>query len=116
MKSIFRTSIKVDPEDQHIVDKYTWHLHGKSNQVSTQHQQVLNRGVFKNSKSGYKGVNWHKQSEKFRATIQIDGRKIHIGSYDTAEKAAVAYDEAALKYHGEFAVINGDRKVQGVKK
>ena len=33
-------------------------------------------------------------------------KRIYLGSYRTARVAARAYDNAALKYHGEFALTN----------
>lgn len=56
--------------------------------------------------SGYKGVSWHKVTQKWMARIGVDGRSIHLGLHDTATEAALAYDVAALKYHGEFACVN----------
>lgn len=57
--------------------------------------------------SGYRGVTKHFYSERWIARIRDDtGRKLHLGSFETPEQAAVAYDEAALRIHGEFAVLN----------
>lgn len=67
-------------------------------------QNQANKTRSRSNKSGYKGV--IKDGRKWRASLTKDGKKIHIGAYSTAEEAARAYDEAARKYHGEFARTN----------
>ena len=47
----------------------------------------------------YKGVS-------VRAHISVDGKLIFLGVFATAEEAAKAYDEAAIRLHGEAAVTN----------
>lgn len=67
-----------------------------------------NRNILiqKNNQCGYKGVHWAKDRRKWRADITVNRQHIHIGSYDTAEEAALAYDECAVLYYGEFAKTN----------
>jgi hypothetical protein len=60
----------------------------------------------KNNKCGLKGVYWASDRNKWRAEITADGRHIHIGSFDTREAAARAYDKYALSCFGEFAKTN----------
>jgi RNA polymerase sigma factor (sigma-70 family) len=43
---------------------------------------------------------------RFQARIMVDGRAMRLGSYETAEEAARAYDEVALKYRGVEAKLN----------
>jgi hypothetical protein len=56
--------------------------------------------------SQYKGVNKNKKTGKITAYISHNCKRIHLGTFTTEEMAAAAYDEAAIKYFGEFAKIN----------
>lgn len=51
--------------------------------------------------SGFKGVS--RKRGKWRAYITVHRHQINLGVYDTAEAAAHARNEAAPRYHGEFA-------------
>lgn len=51
----------------------------------------------KNSKSGLLGVDWKNSHKKWRAQIRVDGQKIQIGLYDTAQEAQAAYAAAKEK-------------------
>jgi len=56
--------------------------------------------------SKYKGVHWHKLHRKWLARITFKKKTIHLGYFTDEIDAAKAYDEAAKKYHGEFASLN----------
>ena len=66
-------------------------------------QNNWNRFLSPKSFSGFKGVSWCKRDCKWRACIQVYGRKIYLGMYDTPELAHMAYCKAAAELHGEFA-------------
>jgi HNH endonuclease len=51
------------------------------------------------SSTGYTGV--YKEHLRYRAVISIDGKAIHLGMFDTAEEAALAYNKASKKTFGE---------------
>jgi hypothetical protein len=55
------------------------------------------------SKSGYKGVSWHKASQKWGASIAHQGKSIWLGLFACPQKAHEAYCEAARELFGEFA-------------
>ena len=53
------------------------------------------------NKSGFRGVN-RNGSGKWRATIGLQGRRYHIGSFDTMEEAVAARLKAEKLLHGGF--------------
>lgn len=59
------------------------------------------------TKFKYKGVT-HREglSKPFRSHIYVDGKWIDLGYYKTLEEAALVYNEAAVKYFGEFVILN----------
>lgn len=67
---------------------------------------ACNRGKQCNNTSGYIGVIWNPVSHCWRAKIQTNKKWKSLGQYSDPIEAAHAYDEAAKKYHGEFARTN----------
>ncbi len=72
--------------------------------TSSASENNRNRGIQISNTTGFKGVLPHRN--KFRAAIKVDGKKHHLGTFNTALEAGRAYNEAAKKYHGEFAALN----------
>ena len=60
--------------------------------------------------SGFKGVHIDRRTGKFRANIGYKNRILYIGTYNTAEEAARAYDLYAIDLFGEFAFLNFKRE------
>ena len=60
-------------------------------------QNLRNQKKQDNCSSIYKGVSWFKRSKKWKATISINGKRKHLGYYDTEEEAyevyKIQYDE-----------------------
>jgi hypothetical protein len=65
-----------------------------------------NRGIGRNNTSGVKGVYWDRHWRKWTARIRNGGKQITLGRFDNIEQARRCYDDACVKYHGEFAVPN----------
>ena len=87
----------------------TDHINGKGldNQrhnikVCSQSENMQNSSKY--NKTGYKGV--HQSLKKFCAYIWVRGRKIHLGTFDTAIEAAKVYDAKAKKMLSEHAQLN----------
>lgn len=64
-----------------------------------------NVGLRTTNTSGYKGVSWSAKRNKWIAQI-VAIENYYLGSFNTKEEAALAYNKAAIKYHGEFAFQN----------
>ena len=56
--------------------------------------------------SKYKGVSYDQKKMLYRAIITVGGKRIGLGRCKSEEEAARRYDTAAVKYFGEFAVLN----------
>ena len=74
--------------------------------LATHSENMRNRKDHSNNSSGFKGVSWHKGAKKWAAGIRIHGRRKHLGLFDAAEAAHLAYCEAAKALHGSFSRVS----------
>lgn len=56
--------------------------------------------------SKYKGVSYRPDKGKYRARITLFGKEVQIGTFESEEEAAIAYNKVAYKNFGEFAYLN----------
>jgi hypothetical protein len=74
--------------------------------LATHSQNSCNRPKKSNTSSRFIGVNFEKLRNQWCAKIRHHGKRIWLGRFENEIEAAKAYDEAARKYHGEFARLN----------
>jgi hypothetical protein len=74
--------------------------------ICTNAENQHNQGVRSSNTSGFKGVSWYKRYRKWQVAIRIDGERKYLGYFSNKVEAARAYDNAAKRYHGEFARLN----------
>lgn len=78
----------------------------------TREKNTINRRLLqKNNISGYRGVSFDKDTQKYRAYINIENQRRYLGYFNDPAKAALRYDQAAKKANDErplnFSIENG---------
>lgn len=71
---------------------------------ATQQEQLINRQIPSHNTSGFRGVCFCKLTNKWRANMNIDKKKKHIGLYDTAEEANEAFQKMSLLHQDQVFV------------
>lgn len=96
MKLVVPDGMTIDHEDRNKLNCCRWNL-----RVATYSQNNAN-SCHKGNKHGYKGV-YKQHKDRWVSDITVNGQKHYLGSYDSVELAAAAYDAAALRYFGHFS-------------
>ena len=99
--NVINPKILIDHKDGNPLNNQRYNL-----RICNDSQNVCNIRSAKNSTSKYLGVSFCKSTKKWRATIFKDYKQKSLGRYNTENEAALAYNEAAIKEHGEFANLN----------
>ncbi len=76
--------------------------------LCTRTENNHNMKLSSRNKSGAKGI--YKDKNRLRVSIMFNRKKIYLGTFPNTEQgfkeATKAYNEAAIKYYGEFAYLN----------
>lgn len=92
---------KVDHKDGNGLNNQRNNLRLCSNSQNGQNCRLR-----KDNKSGYKGVYWDSEVNKWASSLGFKNKTIRIGRFTCLIKAAKAYDKKATELYGEFAVLN----------
>lgn len=105
--NINKTKIQIDHINGDGLDNRKSNLRICNNYQNSKNRKKSN----KKTSSKYKGVSLKKSTGKWRCYIMLNYKEIHIGYFEKEIDAAKAYDEAAIKYFGEFARLNFPNEV-----
>lgn len=90
-------NLKVDHINHNTFDNRRNNL-----RITTNQENCFNHKAHSNNTSGYSGVGYRKELNKWRARIYVDGKCISLGNYNTKEEAIQKRLEAEKKYYGEY--------------
>jgi len=108
-QSMSRMILGLEPGDSRQADHKNHNIldnQRKNLRICTPSQNRGNSKIMSGFTSKYKGVSWKKQAKKWIAEIQVKGKHIHLGSFENERTAAFAYNLAAKRHFGKFALLN----------
>jgi len=84
--------------------------------IVTVSENAMNRKKRDDLSSKFKGVHWQRTRKKWRTRIKCKGIYISLGYFTDEIEAAKAYDIAARKHFGEFALLNFPEEKEDITK
>ena len=85
----YLTIDRIDSNGNYEPNNCRWVNRGIQAQ-NTKHLRITN-------KSGYRGVSWHKNNKKWKASISFNNKVKHLGYFEDKEDAAKAYNSFIVK-------------------
>jgi hypothetical protein len=86
------------------------HINGDSSdnrienlRAATNSENTWNSKLYKNNKSGLKGIYYSKETGKWVASIYSGGKRVFHGRYVSKREAAVEIKSARIRLHGDFS-------------
>jgi hypothetical protein len=92
--------VDVDHRDRNGLHNWRGNL-----RIATKSQNQQNTSLRVDNKSGFTGVRWREDRQRYEVQIRVGGKGIYLGSAPVLEDAVKIRNDAAVLYHGEFARI-----------
>lgn len=77
-------------------------LNVTKNVIENTHLKLITNSMLKTNTTGYKGVSFDKERNKYLAQIVFKKKHYNLGRYDTAEEASEVYQKAKKELHLKF--------------
>lgn len=87
-----------DHEDHNPLNNRKYNL-----RKASQKENTRNKGISKNNKTGFIGVEFYKDVNRYRARINVDNKNKSLYYGDNKKDAIIARLKAEKEYYGEFA-------------
>lgn len=76
------------------------------------YESSQNRSIFNSNTSGFKGVKWHKRIKKYAASINFQGRRMHLGYFENPLEAHIVYNKKAEELFKQFKRREDEEKTR----
>jgi len=100
--AIYNNSIDFQGKQIDHIDGNVLNNSPRNLRLVTASQNQFNRKKQKNNLSGHKNISFVKKLDKYRCAMQVDGKDIYIGLFNTVEEAIASRDIKFKQLAGEF--------------
>lgn len=97
---------------------YTDHIDGNPSnnrkynlRIATNQQNQYNAKVSTINSSGHRGVTWRRDTQKWRATLNINKENTYLGEYATKKEAIKVRQDAEQKHYGDYSALNREKVI-----
>lgn len=105
-KMELKKNVYVDHENRNPLDNRRTNLRESNNSQNNCNKGKIKMIKGKKTASKFIGVTYDKKAGKWRSRLKHEGIVENLGYHNSEESAGRAYDNAAKRYHGEFASLN----------
>ena len=85
----------MNPPDDLVVD----HIDGNGLNNQRFNLQIITYGENQILRKGVKGYHWESGRSKWKAMINVNGKPIYLGRFDSEDEAALAYKNARASFY-----------------